>query len=146
MYWSSDLIYKTGIFGETMPRDRFLLILHFLDFADNETLDPKDPDRNRLGKIRPMINLVRERCTAVYSPPRDVCIDESLVLFKGRLPFKQFIHMKRARFSIKIYQLCTASGILFDFLVYHGRMSHELLTFPKPPVHSQSAKSAHFEE
>ena len=130
MYWSSDLIYKTNIFGETMARDRFLLILRFLHFANNENIDPTDPNRDRLAKIRPIIDLIRERCAAVYSPPRDVCVDESLVLFKGRLAFKQFIRTKRARFGIKIYQLCTTTGILLDFLVYHGKMSDELLAFP----------------
>jgi len=88
MYWSNDLIYKTSMFGETMARDRFLLILRFLHFADNTMLDPKDPDRDLLGKIRPIINRVRERCAAVYRPPRDVCVDESPVLLKGRLAFK----------------------------------------------------------
>ena len=127
---SSDLIYKTGIFQETMALDRFLLILRFLHFASTDNIDLTDPNCDRLGKIRPIINLICERCTAVFSHPRDVCIDESLVLFKGRLAFKQFIHTKRARFGIKIYQLCTTSSILLDFLVYLGKMSDELLAFP----------------
>ena len=62
MYWSSDLVYKTGIFGDAMTCDRFLLLLRFLHFADNDTLDARDPDQDRLGKIRPLINLIRERC------------------------------------------------------------------------------------
>ena len=49
-------------------------------------------------------------------------MDESLVLFKGRLSFKQYISLKRARFGIKLYQLYTFSGILLDFIVYHGNL------------------------
>ena len=130
MYWSSDLVYKTGIFGDIMARDRYLLLLRFLHFADNDTLDARDPDRDRLGKIRPLINVIRERCAAVYSPGKDLCVDESLVLFKGRVAFKQFIRTKRARFGIKLFELCTSNGILLDFMTYHGRMSDELLTLP----------------
>jgi len=53
-----------------------------------------------------------------------------LVLFKGRLAFKQFIRTKRARFGIKLFEFCTHSAILFDFMVYHGKMSNKLLTVP----------------
>lgn len=127
IYWSSDLVYKTSIFGDTMSRDRFLLLLWFVHFADNDALDPRDPNRDCLGKIRPLIDLIHARCAAVYSPGRDLCVDESLVLFKGRLAFKQFIRTKRARFGIKLFELCTCHGILLDFMVYHGQMNHELL-------------------
>ena len=33
MYWSSDMTYKTGIFGQTMARDRFLLLPRFFAFC-----------------------------------------------------------------------------------------------------------------
>jgi len=38
--------------------------------------------------------------------------------------------MKRARFGFKIYQLWTSSGILLDFLIYHGNSSSELTQLP----------------
>ena len=47
-------------------------------------------------------------------------VDESLILYKGRLAFKQYIKTKRARFGIKLYELCTSSGITLDFMVYCG--------------------------
>ena len=50
-------------------------------------------------------------------------MDKSFVLFKGRLSFKQYISSKKAKFGIKLYQLCTSHGILLDFLVYHGNLS-----------------------
>ena len=54
-------------------------------------------------------------------------MDESLVLFKGRLSFKQYISSRRARFGIKLYQLCTHNGILLDFLIYHGNLAPGLV-------------------
>ena len=50
-------------------------------------------------------------------------MDESLVLYKGRLGFKQYVSSKRARFGIKLFQLCTSNGIFLDFLVYHGNLA-----------------------
>jgi len=120
MYWSTDVVYKTSIFGDTMARDCFLLLLCFLHFADNDLLDVNDPNRDRLHKIRTFVNLIRARCAQVYSPSKDLYVDESLVLFKGRIAFKQFIRTKRARFGIKLFELCTSNGILLDFLIYHG--------------------------
>ena len=47
-------------------------------------------------------------------------VDESLVLFKDRLHFRQYIETKRARFGIKLYELITSDGITRDVLVYYG--------------------------
>jgi len=124
-----------------MARDHFLLLLRFLHFADNDHLDVRDPNHDRLFKIRAFVNAVRARCATVYSPSRDLCVDESLVLFKGRVAFKQFIRTKRARFGIKFFELCTSNGILLNFMIYHGKMSElfsdpqcDLLTSEKIPV------------
>jgi len=88
MYWSTDLVYKTSIFRDTMARNRFLLLLRVLHFADNDRLDATDPNRDWLHKNQAFANLIRTHCTKVYSPSKDLCVDESLVLFKGRVAFK----------------------------------------------------------
>ena len=71
--------------------------------------------------------MMKRMCPEVYYPGKYLSMDESLVLFKGRLSFKQYISSKRSRFGIKLYQLCTPSGILLDFLVYHGIMAGSLV-------------------
>ena len=119
MYWSTDSYYATPIFSQVMKRDRFRLILKFLHFNDNATLDINNVDR--LHKVRPLIEMLREQFHRVYTPGKELSVDESLVLFKGRLKFKQFIRTKRARFGIKLYELCTSTGITLDFLVYSGK-------------------------
>jgi len=130
MYWSGDKIFRTPVFGQVMSRDRFLLILRFLHFNDNDLYDAKDRQRDRLHKIRPIMDMIKVNCSSVFSPGRDLCVDESLVLFKGRVAFKQFVRTKRARFGLKMFELCTSRGILLDFLVYHGKMREELASIP----------------
>ena len=125
-----DLVHKTSIFGDTMARDRFLLLLHFLHFVDNDCLDATDPNRERLHKIQAFANLTHAHCAEVYSPSKDLCVHESLVLFQGRVAFKKFIRTKRARFGIKLSGLCTSNGILLDFMIYHGKMTEELMSDP----------------
>ena len=123
MYWSVDDFLYTPIFSQIMTRNRFYLILRFLHFNDNEDPlhDINYENRDRLHKLRPLINLFQNRCRTVYNPGKHLSVDESLVLFKGRLKFRQYIKTKRARFGIKLYELCTSDGITLDLLVYCGK-------------------------
>ena len=123
MYWSTDSLYYTPIFSKVMTRDRFTLLQKFLHFNDNNDVnyDPDSPERDRLHKVRPFIEMITERCRKVYYPGKNLSVDESLVLFKGRLHFKQYIKTKRARFGIKLYELTTSDGITLDLLVYCGK-------------------------
>ena len=88
MYWSTDSILATPIFNQVMRRDRFLLLVRFFNFADNTKYNPADPSRDKLYKIREVINMIKDRCGKVYSPGKSISMDESLVLSKGRLSFK----------------------------------------------------------
>lgn len=110
MYWVTDELLCTPVFSKIMTRNRFQLILKFLHFNNNEdpNFDPQNEDRDRLHKVRPLIEMLRERCYAVYYPGQNLSVDESLVLFKGCLKFKQYIRTKQARFRIKLYELCTS--------------------------------------
>ena len=123
MYWSTDEIFSTPIFSQVISRNRFFLLLKFLQFSNNDDpfFDPKDENRDRLHKVRPLINMIRERCKKIYYPGKNLSVDESLVLFKGRLAFKQYIKTKRARFGIKLYELCSSNGVTLDFFVYCGK-------------------------
>ncbi|CAL1534583.1 unnamed protein product, partial [Lymnaea stagnalis] len=56
-----------------------------------------------------------------FFPDRDIWSDESLLLWKGRLVFKQYLPLKRDRFGIKIFCLCDEAGYLYRFRVYTGK-------------------------
>ncbi|XP_071050798.1 piggyBac transposable element-derived protein 4-like [Onthophagus taurus] len=116
-YWSTDLLIGTPIFGKIMSQDRFSLLLRMLHFSDNNELHVGD----KLQKIRPIIELLRSRFKASMKPFKDLCIDESIVPWKGRLSFKQYIPSKRHRFGIKLFVLCDVeTGFILDFIVYTG--------------------------
>jgi len=120
-YWSIEELISTPLFSKVMTRDRFLLIMRFLHFNNNDDYNPDDEDRDRLHKIRPFLDMARDRFRKVYQPGKNLSVDESLILFKGRLKFKQYIKTKRARFGIKLYELTTSCGITLDMLVYPGK-------------------------
>ena len=100
-----------------MSRNRFLSLLRFLHFNDNGQQTTDD----NLYKIRPIINHLRDVFGEILVPYQNLCIDESLVLWKGRLSFKQYIPSKRRRFGIKLFLLCDVhTGIILDLIVYTG--------------------------
>ena len=119
-YWSTDFLVYTPIFSAIMTRDRFMIIKRCLHFNDNlqAGYDPTAPNRDRLHKLRPVIDSLNERCRLVFNPERPLTIDESLILWRGRLLFRQSIRSKRARVGVKMYPICTHDGITLGFRIY----------------------------
>lgn len=102
-----------------MSRDRYLKILRHLHFQDNE--DDSEIVNHPLRKIKPVIDHLQSKFSAALTPGKNLCIDESLLLWKGRLRFKQYIPLKRNRFSIKFFELVDCdTGFILDFIVYTG--------------------------
>ena len=120
-YWSTDPLLKGSVFNSAMPRNRFQNILQFLHFADNSHYNPNDPNRDRLYKVRHLVEFLVNKFKTVYIPDQHISIDEELLLWKGNLSFKQYIPMKRARFGIKMFSLCENSGYLWNSFVYMGK-------------------------
>ena len=118
-YWSKDPLLYTPIFGQIMSRDRFLAILRYLHFHDNE--DTSEIAHHPLMKIKPIIDYLQSKFSAALIPGKNLWIDESLVLWKGRLRFKQYIPLKRNRFGIKLFELVDyETGFILGFVVYTG--------------------------
>lgn len=116
-YWSTDPLLHSTVFGNIMSRDRFFNLTRMLHFCDNN----EQADGDRLFKIRRIVDMLRLSFKNTFSPFQNICIDESLMLFKGRLAFKQYIPSKRHRFGVKLFVLCDVeTGYVVDFIVYTG--------------------------
>ncbi|XP_056428834.1 piggyBac transposable element-derived protein 4-like [Hyla sarda] len=99
----------------TITLKRFEAIRKCLHYADNAACPPRgDPAYDRLCK----------KILEAYVPLRDLSVDESLISFKGRLIFSQYIPSKRVQYCVKLYKLCeSTSGYTCRFRVYEGRDS-----------------------
>ena len=105
-YWSTDKLIATPIFGELFARDRYLSILRYLHFTDNDTEEGSK---------------LRKKFQAAMIPWENLCVDESLMLWKGRLSFKQYIPTKRRRFGVKLFMLCDCNTkFVLNLVVYTG--------------------------
>jgi len=122
LYWSTDLLFQTPLFSAVMPRNSFLLLLNFFHINNNKNATSRDdPHRDRLFKIRPLLDELFEKFQTTYTPGPSNAVDESQLLWKGRVVFKQYLPLKRARFGIKLFCLCKDSGYMCRFRVYKGK-------------------------
>ena len=104
-----------------MQRNRYQTLLQILHFADNSQFDPNDPVRDRFYKGRALVDHLVSKFKFTYIPEKEISVDEELLLWKGRLVFKQYVSLKRATFGIKMFSLCENSGYLWNSYVYLGK-------------------------
>jgi hypothetical protein len=57
----------------------------------------------------------------VYNLTEHLAVDEVIVLYKGRVVFRQYIQKKHKRFCIRIYKLCYSVSYTYDMSVYLGK-------------------------
>ncbi len=70
--------------ADRISRDRFREISRYLHFADNATLAPRtSPQYDHLGKIRPILDYFLTRFSVVFTPGKDLAVDEAMINFKA---------------------------------------------------------------
>ena len=83
------------------------LLMKCLNFVDSNALPTTNSASEKsFLKIQDFNEALINKFSTVYIPTQNIAIDESLLLWKGRLSMKQYIPMKRATFGIKSYALC----------------------------------------
>ena len=122
-YWKKDELYNYSPIASRISRDRFFELHRYLHFANNSTLAlPGSPEYKKLGKVQPIINMLSQRFQAVYSPGKNVSVDEAMIPFKGRSTLKQYKPLKPVKRGIKVWALADASnGYITNFQVYSGK-------------------------
>ena len=121
-YFSKRTSLYSPFFAEVMDKNRFILLSKFLHFNNNQQYDPNGNIPKKLFKLWPILAHMKAKFSGVYQPERDMAVDESLLLWKGRLGWKQYIPTKRARFGIKSFEVCESStGYIWDFFLYIGK-------------------------
>nr|XP_037285708.1 piggyBac transposable element-derived protein 4-like [Rhipicephalus microplus] len=97
MYWSQR--FRVSQVADTMTRDRWEEIKQSLHFSDNqEAPDQNDPERDRLYKVRPLLDHLVAKCHEIPKSQK-LCVDEQLVPFKGRSSLKQYLLNKAKKWG-----------------------------------------------
>ena len=71
--------------------------------------------------MRAIFNKLNNSYAEYYSLTDHFAVDEIVVLFKGRVSFKQYIPKKHKQFGIKFYKLCDSKVYTYSMTVYLGK-------------------------
>lgn len=108
--------------SQIMKRNCFSLLLRFLHLNDSTQYVRKgEPGYDPLFKLRPFIERLFRAFQTNYTLSREVCVDESMIGFKGRLSFIQYMPKKPTKWGMKAYILADSkTGYLYNWYLYTG--------------------------
>ncbi|KAF0296268.1 Cubilin [Amphibalanus amphitrite] len=87
------------LFRAAMGKQRYLALLAHISFDDAATRD----DRRRADKfciMREVFGMFDNNLRRHYTPSDDITIDESLIKYRGRCPFRVYMPQKPGRYGI----------------------------------------------
>lgn len=88
-----------------MSRDRFDFLVRCMRM-DDKSLRPSLRDTDPFIPIRKVWDIFINQCLINYTPGSHLTIDEQLLGFRGRCPFRMYIPNKPNRYGIKIPMMC----------------------------------------
>lgn len=114
-YWSTHLTLNIPFFRKVFSRDRFLQIYWMLHVGETST-------PTKRSKIQPFLDLLLPLFRAYLTPSRELSIDESMIAFRGRVAFRQYIKGKPQPWGIKAYVLSESrTGYMYNVVIYYGK-------------------------
>ncbi|XP_015922720.2 piggyBac transposable element-derived protein 4-like [Parasteatoda tepidariorum] len=109
-YWKIHRLYKS-VFPQYMSRNRFQLILRCLYFVDVQ----KNADH--IDKCKLAIDNFNNVMESIYYPCKNLSVGESMILWRGRLIFPQYIKGRRHKYGIKLFALAEPNGTILKAYV-----------------------------
>ncbi|XP_039481962.1 piggyBac transposable element-derived protein 4-like [Drosophila santomea] len=125
---TTDEIFNSNFSGtrycSTMSRDRFNFLIRCLRM-DDKSLRPSLQIADRFMPVRKVWDMFIEQCKTSYTPGSHTTIDEQLLGFRGRCPFKMYIPNKPNKYGIKIVMICdSATKYMFNAIPYLGKSTN----------------------
>ena len=118
-YWKGAKDLNVPAISEVMTRDRFVEILSNIHVNNNENIPQNNKDK--LFKLRPMIDSLNQIFLESSSGTRELSVDESMIKFKGRSTIKQYNPMKPIKRGYKLWCIADQNGYIMKFSVYQGK-------------------------
>jgi hypothetical protein len=116
MYWEKREDTGNPLVRKAMSRNTFDDLMRYTHFTNNQK--PKTDDC--FWKVRPLFNAINKAADKYIEKTEYVSVDESMILYFGPHPLKQFIRGKPTRFGYKVWVLATSKGELIRCEPYGG--------------------------
>ena len=121
---------------QIMKRDHFSLVLRFLHLNDNSSYRKKgEPGHDPLYKLRPFTEALFQQFQTHYILSKEVSIDETMIGYKGRLSFIQYMPKKPTKWGMKAYVLADSNtGYMYNWYLYTGMHLSQKHTHAHPCI------------
>ncbi|MGL5405382.1 MAG: hypothetical protein ACRDAX_01105, partial [Propionibacteriaceae bacterium] len=121
-YWKrSYFLYMPNVPG-VMSRDNFLAMDRYFNAFNRRAIPRNNSDR--LILVRTVLDYIRERCSNLVIPGKNLSLDEGMMPYKGRLSIKVYNPKKPKKYGVKFFLITEANtGYVVDFSVYSGVFS-----------------------
>jgi len=100
--WSEE--FGCGIYRAAFSEQRFNFLVNTLRFDDKETRRQRRLT-DKLAPIGEIWEIFMKNCVTNYEPSGNCTIDEQLVSFRGRCPFRIYMKNKPDKYGMKILML-----------------------------------------
>ncbi|XP_048053355.1 piggyBac transposable element-derived protein 4-like isoform X2 [Megalobrama amblycephala] len=126
-YWSVSQHFSLSFPAKIMSYQKFLSISKALHLSDSREDEKNNIRRGtaayeRLGKIQPLYQIIREACKTFFHPFQNITIVERMVTSEARTGVKRCMKNESPNMGYKLFALtdCTC-GYTWDFFVYEGK-------------------------
>ena len=96
--------------------------MKYLHLNDSTKMPERDSENyDKLYKIHPLLSLVVQSYKSAYIPRQNLSVDESMIGFKGRLSWIQYMSKKPTKWGIKVWVAAESkTGYVYNFHLYTG--------------------------
>lgn len=125
-YWRGGKLYSFPFPRRVMTSKKFFRMCEALHLSSSEVNAVNKQRRgtaafDRLGKIKPLYEELRDACRRNYHPCQEIAIDKKTVAFKAGVGLKENMKKKPDRWGYKLFVLADSkNGYTWDFFVSRG--------------------------
>ena len=125
LFFSRNWTQHMPFFLEIFFRRRFLQIHWMFHMKSPES--PTAP-KTRGGRVRNFVIYLQKKCLELFTPGKNIAMDESTVRYKGRIVFKTYNPQKPTKWGMRVYVLSDYdTGYISCFEIYFGKPTADAL-------------------
>lgn len=119
-FWDTTKGTGTELIYLVMSKNRFRFLLRSIRFDDVRDREFRK-QYDRLAPVRELFEALISKFQKYYVPGDFMTLDEQLVSFRGRCPFRQYIPNKPAKYGLKVFALTdTKVPYTYNLEIYAG--------------------------
>lgn len=118
LFWNQ--LYGMQEIMATMTKNRFFQLRNNLHVVDNLAVSQDVKSSNKLWKVQPVIDTVRNQGMKIERTKGNYSLDEQMIPFSGKCIVKQYVRNKPRPVGLKNFVITDSDGLMFDFIIYQG--------------------------